>query len=57
MKRILVMICVLFTPVFALHAVEVKPSKPNVVYIMADDLGWGDISAHGGGVQGGAVAD
>jgi arylsulfatase A len=25
-------------------------TKPNVVYIMADDLGWGDISAHGGGV-------
>ncbi len=25
-------------------------SKPNVVYIMVDDLGWGDISAHGGGV-------
>jgi arylsulfatase A-like enzyme len=25
-------------------------SKPNVVYIMADDIGWGDISAHGGGV-------
>jgi arylsulfatase A-like enzyme len=25
-------------------------AKPNVVYIMADDLGWGDLSVHGGGV-------
>jgi arylsulfatase A-like enzyme len=25
-------------------------TKPNVVYIMADDIGWGDISAHGGGI-------
>ena len=24
--------------------------KTNVVYIMADDLGWGDISVHGGGI-------
>lgn len=23
---------------------------PNVVYIMADDVGWGDLSVHGGGV-------
>jgi arylsulfatase A-like enzyme len=26
------------------------PSKPNVVYIMSDDVGWGDLSVHGGGV-------
>lgn len=24
--------------------------KPNVVYIMADDVGWGDLSVHDGGV-------
>ncbi len=33
----------------ALHAAA-PFSKPNVVYIMADDIGWGDLSAHGGGV-------
>lgn len=26
------------------------PAKPNVVYIMADDVGWGDLSVHSGGV-------
>ena len=25
-------------------------AKPNVVYIMSDDVGWGDLSVHGGGV-------
>ena len=27
-----------------------KSTKPNVVYIMADDVGWGDLSVHDGGV-------
>lgn len=30
------------------HAAE--SSKPNVVYIMSDDVGWGDLSVHGGGM-------
>ena len=24
-------------------------AKANIVYLLADDLGWSDISAHGGG--------
>ena len=30
------------------HADE--PGKPNVVYILSDDVGWGDLSVHGGEV-------
>ncbi len=32
------------------NSVAAEPIKPNVVYIMADDVGWGDLSVHGGGV-------
>ena len=45
MKSIVALLLVtLCSPLFA------ESPKPNVVYIMADDLGWGDISVHGGGI-------
>ncbi len=49
MQRILTLLFTfLLAPCVGLHAAD--DARPNVVYIMADDLGWGDISAHGGGV-------
>lgn len=35
---------------FNASAIAAELAKPNVVFIMADDLGWGDLSIHGGGV-------
>ena len=33
-----------------LQIIIAAPAKPNVVYILSDDVGWGDLSVHGGGV-------
>ena len=40
----LLLLCVAASPTVA------AADKPNVVYIMADDIGWGDLSVNGGGV-------
>jgi arylsulfatase A-like enzyme len=43
---LVVIVCVSIIGLTRTHAAE--PSRPNVVLLLADDLGWGDISHHNG---------
>ena len=47
MKRMLHCIAVLITTVSCVVSGEPAP-KPNIVFIIADDLGWADLAFHGG---------
>ena len=40
-------VLVSFTQVFAQKKTPLLPTKPNVIYIYADDLGYGDLSCYG----------
>ena len=40
----------LLVPLAGLRAAEAPSQSPNVVLILADDVGWGDLSVHGGGM-------
>ncbi len=37
----------LFTPLAALNAADEPAKKPNIIFIYADDWGWGDLGCHG----------
>jgi arylsulfatase A-like enzyme len=52
MKRIALYVglavCVWAAPALADTPTKAKPAKPNILVIVADDLGYGDIGVHGG---------
>lgn len=44
------LIVVVIATIFAVNSLslDARAAKPNVVYVLADDVGWGDLSVHGG---------
>ncbi len=53
MKRLLLVACALCLTVFAVaHAADVVPAqRPNIILVMADDLGWSDVGCYGGEIH------
>ncbi len=48
-RTLIALPALLLAPLASLHASEAtKPATPDIVFIIADDLGWADVAFHGG---------
>src|ERR1700755_2129898 len=47
MRRFLCLVAVLLGAIFSGHAADITGQRPHIIFILTDDQGYGDISAHG----------
>jgi len=53
-KRMILNVVLIASLILSLPLAAQKKDKPNVIMIMTDDVGWGDLGSYGGGVMRGA---
>ena len=51
MKRLITVTIMLLVSLTRLHASDSQPAKPNILIILADDLGWSDLGCYGGEIR------